>query len=91
MRRTASGLPLPVPVLFFASGAAALGFEILWARQLARVLGGSTSAIAFVVALFMGGMGIGYAIGGRVAPKLRRPIAAYGFAELGIVGSAAGA
>lgn len=84
MRRTASGLPLPVPALFFASGAAALGFEILWARQLARVLGGSTSAVAFVVATFMGGMGIGYALGGRVAPRLARPVAAYGLAEVAI-------
>ena len=90
MRITASGLPLPVPALFFASGAAALGYEVLWARQLARVLGGSTSAIAFVVALFMGGMGIGYALGGRLAPRVRRPVGVYGIVEVAMAIAALG-
>ncbi len=70
--------------MFALSGAAALGFEVLWARQLARVLGGSTTSVAFVVALFMGGMGAGYAWGGRLAPRLKRPVMAYGIAEIGI-------
>ncbi|MSQ84758.1 MAG: hypothetical protein EXR77_18115 [Myxococcales bacterium] len=68
--------------LFFLSGATSLGFELIWSKQLAVVLGGSTAGIAFVVALFMGGMAIGDVLGGRFAARLRRPLLAYGLFEL---------
>ena len=73
-----------VALLFATSGATSLGFELVWAKQLAVVLGGSTASIAFVVAVFMGGMALGYAVGARVAPRVRRPVAVYGACELGL-------
>ena len=76
--------PVAVAPLFFVSGATALGFEVVWARQLATVLGGATTSVAYVVALFMGGMAIGYALGGRVARRIRRPVPAYGLAEVSL-------
>lgn len=76
--------PVTVALLFFVSGAVALGFEVVWARQLATILGGATTSVAYVVALFMGGMAIGYAVGGRIAPRIRRPVRAYGVIELGL-------
>src|SRR5262245_43954096 len=75
----------------FTSGACALGFEVVWAKQLSVVLGGTTAGIAFVVAIFMGGMALGYAVGGRVAARVARPIAAYGICELGLALLALGA
>lgn len=68
----------------FTSGACSLGFEVVWAKQLGVVLGGTTAGIAFVVAIFMGGMALGYAAGGRLAARVARPIAAYGTCELGL-------
>lgn len=73
-----------VGVLFLVSGASSLGFEVIWAQQLARVLGGTTTAVAFVVALFMGGLALGAAAGGRLAAKLARPIMVYGLAEIAV-------
>ncbi len=70
--------------LFFLSGLTSLGFEIIWSKQLSLVLGGSTASIAFVIAMFMGGMALGYAAGGKLALRFDRPIVIYGFAELGL-------
>ena len=76
--------PRLVALLFFVSGAVALGFEVVWARQLATVLGGATTSVAYVVALFMGGMALGYALGGRIAPRVRRPVRIYGAVEIAL-------
>jgi spermidine synthase len=48
------------------SGGAALVYQILWSRQLALVLGGSTEAVAIVLSSFMAGLGLGNALAGRV-------------------------
>ncbi len=71
-----------VAALFATSGATSLGFELVWSKQLAVVLGGSTASIALVVAVFMGGMALGYGLGARLAPKILRPVLAYGVCEL---------
>ncbi len=68
--------------LVFLSGACSLGFEVVWAKQLGVVLGGTTAGIAFVVAIFMGGMALGYAAGGQLAARVRRPLATYGKCEV---------
>ncbi len=67
--------------LFFLSGAATLGYEIVWAHELSLVFGGTTVGVAYVTALFMGGLGIGGAIGARLVPHIRRPLRAYGVIE----------
>jgi spermidine synthase len=83
-QRTRKGLlsSARLSLLVFASGATSLGFEVVWSKQLSVVLGGTTSSIAFVVALFMGGMALGYAFGGRIASRIRKPVAAYGVCEV---------
>lgn len=73
-----------IATLFATSGATSLGFELVWSKQLAVVLGGSTASIAFVVAVFMGGMALGYAVGAKVAWRITRPVAAYGLCELAL-------
>jgi len=83
--------PRAVGALFFASGATALGLELVWSKQLSVLLGGTTAAVALVVALFMGGMAIGYGLGGRWASQARHPIRAYGRCELELAAWGAGA
>lgn len=69
-------------VVFFLSGAAALGYETVWARLLARVLGSDASASAIVLAVFMGGMGLGaYAFAER-ARKTAQPVRLFALLEL---------
>ncbi|MFT5286506.1 MAG: spermidine synthase [Planctomycetota bacterium] len=46
-------------LVFFLSGAAALIYQVAWARLLARLTGSDSIGIALVLAVFMAGMGIG--------------------------------
>ncbi len=73
-----------VLVCFFLSGVAALVYQIAWTRQFAFVFGTSQLAIATVLAAYMGGLASGGAAAGRLAPRLQRPVLAYGCLELGI-------
>ena len=74
-----------VPVCFFLSGAAGLALEVVWSKYLSLLLGNSVHGIATVVAAFLGGLGLGAALAGRRAAKLRNPL--YGYAMLeGVVG-----
>ncbi len=71
-------------VMFFVSGAAALVYQVLFAKQLALVFGSTATATFTVLATFLGGMALGSLIGGHWASRLRRPLVAYAFIELGI-------
>ena len=77
-------------LLFFASGAAGLVYQVVWMRHAALHLGGTTAAAGTVVATFLGGLALGSVWGGRVvdrAIKTRRPgfgFRAYGVLEIGI-------
>lgn len=75
---------MPVHVLaglFFLSGAATLGYEIIWAHELSLIFGGTTVGVAYVTALFMGGISIGGVLGSHLVPRIRRPVLAYGWIE----------
>jgi len=56
-------------IAFFFSGAAALVYQVLWARMLGLVFGNTTYAISTVLAAFMGGMALGSYFLGRYAEK----------------------
>lgn len=71
-------------VLFVASGATGLIYEILWARMLGLVFGATTLAVSTVLAAFMGGLALGSALAGRFAPRITKPVSAYGWMEIGI-------
>jgi spermidine synthase len=73
-----------VALLFFASGLAALVDELIWIRGFSFVLGNTTQAMASVLAAFMAGLALGYALAGRLAQRSRSPLAAYGALEIGI-------
>jgi len=70
--------------MFFASGAAALVYQVLFAKELALVFGSTATATFTVLATFLGGMAIGSLAGGILAARVARPIVAYALVELAI-------
>src|SRR3990172_10549472 len=69
-------------VAFFASGFAALVYQIAWFRMTATVLGNTVYASAAVLAAFMAGLAIGSRVFGRIAPRLGSPMFVYSFQEI---------
>jgi predicted membrane-bound spermidine synthase len=71
-------------IAFFVSGASSLIFQLIWSRLLHHVFGSSSVAISSVVSVFMGGLGLGAWLFGRIADRVRRPLLLYAWAELGV-------
>ena len=61
-----------VLLAYACSGFAGLVYEIAWTRLLILHLGHTTAAVSTVTAAFMGGLGLGGALGGRIASRLNR-------------------
>src|SRR5688572_25226237 len=68
-------------VIFFASGAAGMVYEISWARQFGNVFGHTVNTGAMVLACFLGGMAVGYWLAGRYRGGWQ-PLVAYGVLEI---------
>ncbi len=68
--------------LLFFSGACALVYQVSWFRELRLVFGASTAASAAVLAVFMGGLGVGGLLLGKRADTVKNPLALYGNLEL---------
>jgi spermidine synthase len=81
--------PAAVAALLFGSGFCALIDQTVWFRQFRLIFGVSTFATAAVLAIFMGGLGVGSALLGKRADAHPRPLAFYGNLELLIAASAA--
>ena len=75
-----------LPFLVALSGAAALVYESLWMRWFGLIFGNTTSAVAWVLAVFLGGLAIGSALAARWPS--RDPLRDYARVELA-VGAAA--
>lgn len=73
-----------IGVCFVLSGATGLIYEVLWARMLGLVFGATTLAVSTVLAAFMGGLALGSALAGRFGSRIKRPLSAYGWIEIGI-------
>ena len=73
-----------VVLLFLLSGAAGLVYQVLWVRLLSLAFGVTVFAVTVVLASFMAGLAIGSFGGGRLAERLKRPLLAYGVAEIGV-------
>jgi spermidine synthase len=67
-------------LLVALSGAAALVYESLWMRSFGLIFGGTTSAAAMVLAVFMGGLALGSALVARRPAS--HPLRAYARVEL---------
>ncbi|MBM3986517.1 MAG: hypothetical protein FJ294_00985 [Planctomycetes bacterium] len=75
-------------LLFVLSGLTGLVYETVWFKRLGHAWGSSSLAMASVVATFLCGLGLGAWLAGRIALRSRRPLALYGWCELGIAGLA---
>ncbi len=73
-----------VPVLFLASGAAGLIYQVVWTQDLVLVFGDTTQAVVTTVTAFLAGLGIGALIGSAVGARLRRALAVYGLLEIAV-------
>lgn len=78
-----------VALLLFGSGFCALVYQTAWLRMLRLVFGASTASSAAVLAIFMGGLGFGGLLLGRIADRRRSPLRFYGGLEAGIALAAA--
>ena len=76
--------------LLLVSGACALAYQTAWMRQFRLVFGASTAATAAVVAVFMGGLGIGGWILGPRADRHPSPLVFYARLEALVAGVKSG-
>lgn len=78
-----------IALLLFTSGFCALIYQTAWLRMFRDVFGASTAASAAVLAIFMGGLGLGGLILGRRADREPSPLGFYARLEIGIAVAAA--
>jgi spermidine synthase len=71
-------------IMFFASGAAGLTYQVVWSRLFNEVFGVSAYAVTAVLAAFLGGLALGSWALGRVADRMPEPLRLYGWLEVGI-------
>src|SRR5262249_45218910 len=78
-----------VGALLLGSGFCALVYQIAWLREFRLIFGVSTAASAAVLAIFIGGLGLGGMRLGPRADRAVRPIVFYANLELIVALSAA--
>lgn len=69
---------------FFASGAAALIYEVIWTRVLSLVLGSTVYAMSTMLSTFMAGLALGSYLGGKISDRSDRLIFFFGICEVAI-------
>jgi spermidine synthase len=74
--------------LFFASGAAALIYQVLWLKELGLLFGVTAYAAATTLAVFFLGLGAGSLVWGQRSACLENPLRVYGLLEVGIAATA---
>jgi predicted membrane-bound spermidine synthase len=67
-------------LMFFASGFAALVYQVVWQRLLVIFSGSDIQSTTIIVAAFMAGLGCGSIAGGRIADRLTTSAGLFGFA-----------
>src|SRR5438046_10588185 len=67
--------------LLFGSGFCALVYQTAWQREFRLIFGASTAASAAVVAVFMGGLGLGGLLLGSRADRQANPLRFYAVLE----------
>ena len=75
--------------LLFGSGMCALIYQMVWLREFRFVFGASTFSSAAVLAVFLGGLGLGGFWFGRRVDRNKRPLLLYAHLELLIAAAAA--
>ncbi len=75
---------LVIGMIFLFSGATALVYQVAWMRMLSLFFGSDVYAAAITLSVFMGGLSMGSWLAGRFGDGFSRPLAVYGFLEVGI-------
>jgi spermidine synthase len=79
--RRGSGPSAAILLLFLASGAAALVYQVAFVRLFVTVFGATAYAVSTVLAVFMGGLALGSWLLGREADRTSRPLLWYAVLE----------
>lgn len=77
-------VPVGVAACFFLSGTTSLMLEVVWTRLLRLVFGSTTLAVSTTLVAYMLGLGLGGLGGGRLAGRLRNGVRSYGWVEIGV-------
>ncbi len=77
-----------VLLLFFASGALALIYQVVWGRMMMHIFGSTALAVGTVLAGFMSGLATGSWLAGKAADRSPNGLRLYAWLELGIALSA---
>jgi len=80
--RLERGARLLLYLLFFASGAAALIYQVTWMRIISRLLGSTTLAGSLILAAIFAGFALGAWIFGRVVDRGGSALTVYGLVEV---------
>ena len=80
-----------ITLLFLASGAIALMYEVVWARMMGQIFGSTALAVGTVLAAWMSGMALGAWKLGRRADNHPNGLRLYAWLEIGIALTALGA
>jgi spermidine synthase len=83
--KPSSGIFLLVLACFLLSGFSGLTYEILWTRMMVKIIGSAPFAVSIILSIFMGGLGLGSYLAGRIVDRFRQPLALvklYGLLEL---------
>ncbi|PIR12692.1 hypothetical protein COV49_04580 [Candidatus Falkowbacteria bacterium CG11_big_fil_rev_8_21_14_0_20_39_10] len=81
------GIVALVLTCFFLSGLTGLIYEILWMRMIIKVVGTAPFAVSIVLTVFMGGLGLGSFLAGRMIDQVQtsqRLLRIYALLELAI-------
>jgi predicted membrane-bound spermidine synthase len=73
-----------ITFVFFASGFAALVYQVVWQRALFAIFGINTDAVTVVVTAFLLGLGLGSILGGILSRLVRYPLLLFALSEFGI-------
>ena len=71
-------------ILCFLSGFSVLVYEIIWARQLTLIFGGTVIATTVVIAVFMAGLGFGSIFFGKRVDRTTHPLKLFSIVQFGI-------
>jgi len=73
-----------ITFVFFASGFAALVYQVVWQRALFAIFGINMEAVTVVVTAFLLGLGLGSILGGILSRLVRHPLLVFALSEFGI-------
>lgn len=78
----------PLLAAYALAGASALGYEVAWTRLLSSMIGSSAYAFSMMLSAFILGLGLGSLAVSRFADRVREPLRAAAWLQLGIAAAA---